>query len=123
MHFFLVMGHSFGRTLKGWSVLVYYISEDSFANCNHIAVIIPSPLRLHLASACLYIKTHFISKCIFHSEFVVFQCFTFQIWRVETGNKKDTKVPIDPKTYGQFYGGDCYIILYTYGKGQIIYTW
>ncbi|KAF5908597.1 adseverin-like [Clarias magur] len=46
-----------------------------------------------------------------------------QIWRVETGNKQETKVPIDTETYGQFYGGDCYIILYTYAKGQIIYTW
>uniref|UniRef100_A0A8C1PTV2 Scinderin n=1 Tax=Cyprinus carpio TaxID=7962 RepID=A0A8C1PTV2_CYPCA len=35
----------------------------------------------------------------------------------------DTKVPVDPETYGQFYGGDCYIILYTYTKGEIIYTW
>uniref|UniRef100_A0A9J7YAH2 Scinderin n=1 Tax=Cyprinus carpio carpio TaxID=630221 RepID=A0A9J7YAH2_CYPCA len=47
-----------------------------------------------------------------------------QIWRVECGNATgDTKVPVDPETYGQFYGGDCYIILYTYTKGEIIYTW
>ncbi|XP_073677405.1 scinderin [Garra rufa] len=47
-----------------------------------------------------------------------------QIWRVESGTKTgDTKVPVDPETYGQFYGGDCYIILYTYAKGEIIYTW
>ncbi|XP_059365789.1 scinderin-like [Carassius carassius] len=47
-----------------------------------------------------------------------------QIWRVECGNTTgDTKVPVDPETYGQFYGGDCYIILYTYTKGEIIYTW
>ncbi|XP_067282151.1 adseverin [Pseudorasbora parva] len=47
-----------------------------------------------------------------------------QIWRVECGNTiGDTKVPVDPETYGQFYGGDCYIILYTYTKGEIIYTW
>ncbi|XP_017549431.1 adseverin [Pygocentrus nattereri] len=46
-----------------------------------------------------------------------------QIWRVETGSKGESKVPTDPKTYGQFYGGDCYIILYTYKRGQIIYTW
>lgn len=36
-------------------------------------------------------------------------------------------MPVDPATYGQFYGGDSYIILYDYhhdGKrGQIIYTW
>ncbi|TKS88771.1 Adseverin Scinderin [Collichthys lucidus] len=42
-----------------------------------------------------------------------------QIWRVESIGR----VPVDPKSYGQFYGGDCYIILYTYGKRQIIYTW
>ncbi|KAK9526357.1 hypothetical protein VZT92_015062 [Zoarces viviparus] len=42
-----------------------------------------------------------------------------QIWRVESSGR----VPVDPKGYGQFYGGDCYIILYTYGKRQIIYTW
>ncbi|KAK9957318.1 hypothetical protein ABG768_011574 [Culter alburnus] len=47
-----------------------------------------------------------------------------QIWRVECGKSADdTKVPVDPETYGQFYGGDCYIILYTYTKGEIIYTW
>ncbi|KAJ8288077.1 hypothetical protein COCON_G00007360 [Conger conger] len=42
-----------------------------------------------------------------------------QIWRVENGDR----VEVDPETHGQFYGGDCYIILYTYAKGTIIYTW
>uniref|UniRef100_A0A8D3B432 Scinderin n=1 Tax=Scophthalmus maximus TaxID=52904 RepID=A0A8D3B432_SCOMX len=42
-----------------------------------------------------------------------------QIWRVESSGR----VPVDTKSYGQFYGGDCYIILYTYGKRQIVYTW
>ncbi|XP_060948749.1 adseverin [Limanda limanda] len=42
-----------------------------------------------------------------------------QIWRVESSGR----VPVDTKSYGQFYGGDCYILLYTYGKRQIIYTW
>ncbi|XP_044149208.1 adseverin [Bufo gargarizans] len=42
-----------------------------------------------------------------------------EIWRVESSGR----VPVDSSTYGQFYGGDCYIILYTYPKGQIIYTW
>ncbi|KAM3858213.1 scinderin [Diretmus argenteus] len=42
-----------------------------------------------------------------------------QVWRVESSGR----VPVDPKTHGQFYGGDCYIILYTYKNGQIIYTW
>uniref|UniRef100_A0A8V5HER0 Gelsolin n=1 Tax=Melopsittacus undulatus TaxID=13146 RepID=A0A8V5HER0_MELUD len=33
-----------------------------------------------------------------------------QIWRIEGSEK----VPVDPSTYGQFYGGDSYIILYNY---------
>ncbi|KAK9538992.1 hypothetical protein VZT92_004128 [Zoarces viviparus] len=45
-----------------------------------------------------------------------------QIWRVE-----GEKVPVDPSSYGHFYGGDCYLILYSYrlsGREQhIIYTW
>uniref|UniRef100_A0A672Z8K3 Scinderin like b n=1 Tax=Sphaeramia orbicularis TaxID=375764 RepID=A0A672Z8K3_9TELE len=45
-----------------------------------------------------------------------------QIWRVE-----DDKVPVDPSSYGHFYGGDCYLILYSYRLGgreqHIIYTW
>uniref|UniRef100_A0A8C9TIQ8 Scinderin n=1 Tax=Scleropages formosus TaxID=113540 RepID=A0A8C9TIQ8_SCLFO len=35
-----------------------------------------------------------------------------KIWRVESSGR----VPVEPSTYGQFYGGDCYIILYTYAK-------
>ncbi|XP_053568958.1 scinderin-like isoform X1 [Bombina bombina] len=42
-----------------------------------------------------------------------------EIWRVESTGR----VPVDPETYGQFYGGDCYIILYSYRKGKIIYNW
>ncbi|XP_017286266.1 scinderin like b [Kryptolebias marmoratus] len=46
-----------------------------------------------------------------------------QIWRVENG----ARVPVDPANYGHFYGGDCYLILYSYGHGgreqHIIYTW
>ncbi|KAE8596364.1 hypothetical protein XENTR_v10016071 [Xenopus tropicalis] len=43
-----------------------------------------------------------------------------EIWRIE----KNARVPLDPETYGQFYGGDCYIIMYTTLNGQkIIYTW
>lgn len=46
-----------------------------------------------------------------------------QIWRVEGGDR----APVDPSLYGQFYGGDCYIILYSYRLGareqHIIYTW
>ncbi|KAM7379088.1 hypothetical protein PAMP_004662 [Pampus punctatissimus] len=44
-----------------------------------------------------------------------------QIWRVENGDRE----PVDPSSYGQFYGGDCYLILYSYqqDKQHIIYTW
>ncbi|TSK72131.1 Gelsolin [Bagarius yarrelli] len=46
-----------------------------------------------------------------------------QIWRIEGSDK----VPVDPSTYGQFYGGDSYIILYNYRhggrQGHIIYIW
>ncbi|KAM5145729.1 gelsolin isoform 3-T6 [Mantella aurantiaca] len=46
-----------------------------------------------------------------------------QIWRIEASEK----VPVSPSHYGQFYGGDSYIVLYSYShggkKGQIIYTW
>uniref|UniRef100_A0AAY4B2L1 Macrophage-capping protein n=1 Tax=Denticeps clupeoides TaxID=299321 RepID=A0AAY4B2L1_9TELE len=46
-----------------------------------------------------------------------------QIWRVEGGEK----VPVDTSNFGQFYGGDCYLILYSYRTGgrekHIIYTW
>lgn len=46
-----------------------------------------------------------------------------QIWRVEKG----ARVPVDPASYSQFYGGDCYLILYSYKQGgreqHIIYTW
>uniref|UniRef100_H2MAA6 Gelsolin n=2 Tax=Oryzias latipes TaxID=8090 RepID=H2MAA6_ORYLA len=46
-----------------------------------------------------------------------------QIWRVEGSDK----APVDPSTYGQFYGGDSYIILYNYRhggrQGHIIYLW
>ncbi|CAL1584145.1 unnamed protein product [Knipowitschia caucasica] len=42
-----------------------------------------------------------------------------KIWRVESSGR----IPVEESSYGQFYGGDCYIILYTYGSRQIIYTW
>uniref|UniRef100_A0A8D3E074 Scinderin like a n=1 Tax=Scophthalmus maximus TaxID=52904 RepID=A0A8D3E074_SCOMX len=46
-----------------------------------------------------------------------------KIYRVEDG---DT-VPVDPSTYGQFFGGDCYLVQYSYSTGarmrHIIYTW
>ncbi|XP_003896307.1 adseverin [Papio anubis] len=42
-----------------------------------------------------------------------------EIWRVENNGR----IQVDQNSYGEFYGGDCYIILYTYPRGQIIYTW
>uniref|UniRef100_A0A6Q2XZB2 Macrophage-capping protein n=1 Tax=Esox lucius TaxID=8010 RepID=A0A6Q2XZB2_ESOLU len=46
-----------------------------------------------------------------------------QMWRVENGDQ----VPVDPSSYGHFYGGDCYLVLYSYRVGgreqHIIYTW
>uniref|UniRef100_A0A8C6XKN4 Villin like n=1 Tax=Naja naja TaxID=35670 RepID=A0A8C6XKN4_NAJNA len=46
-----------------------------------------------------------------------------EVWRIENREM----VPVNPKTYGQFYGGDCYLILYTYTKSgrphYIIYMW
>ncbi|KAM4740369.1 advillin [Anableps anableps] len=46
-----------------------------------------------------------------------------EVWRVE-----DLELaPVDPKGYGYFYGGDCYLILYTYlvnnKKCYLLYIW
>eukprot|EP01132_Coremiostelium_polycephalum_P001564 gene1564-1983_t len=45
------------------------------------------------------------------------------IWRIE----EFQKVPLDPSTYGQFYSGDSYLILYTYffknKDNYLIYFW
>ncbi|XP_044281271.1 villin-like protein [Varanus komodoensis] len=46
-----------------------------------------------------------------------------EVWRIE-----DLEMtPVSPRSYGQFYGGDCYLILYTYTKSgkphYIIYMW
>ena len=46
-----------------------------------------------------------------------------QIWRVEGKDKNS----VAESSYGQFYGGDCYIILYSYkpsGRQEyLIYYW
>ncbi|XP_063159370.1 villin-like protein [Candoia aspera] len=46
-----------------------------------------------------------------------------EVWRIENREM----IPVNPKTYGQFYGGDCYLVLYTYMKlgkpHYIIYMW
>ncbi|KAK1876179.1 Gelsolin, partial [Dissostichus eleginoides] len=44
------------------------------------------------------------------------------------GDKQGSeKVPVDPAMFGQFYGGDSYVILYQYRhdhrQGHILYTW
>jgi len=48
---------------------------------------------------------------------------TVKIWRIENMEKAE----VEESQYGQFYGGDSYIILYTYQKGgaeeYIIYFW
>lgn len=48
---------------------------------------------------------------------------TVEVWRIENLEM----APVSPKTYGQFYGGDCYLVLYTYMKSgkprYIIYMW
>ena len=46
-----------------------------------------------------------------------------EIWRIED----DSMVPVEKNQYGQFFSGDCYVILYThlvYGKeNYIVYYW
>ncbi|XP_028289758.1 villin-1 isoform X2 [Gouania willdenowi] len=46
-----------------------------------------------------------------------------KVWRIEHVEL----VEVNPATYGQFYGGDCYLVLYTYQRaGQqryILYMW
>lgn len=55
-------------------------------------------------------------------ELFLFSCVC-QVWRIENLELAEVK----PSTYGQFYGGDCYLVLYTYQKaGQqqhILYMW
>uniref|UniRef100_A0A8C9LG16 Villin like n=1 Tax=Pavo cristatus TaxID=9049 RepID=A0A8C9LG16_PAVCR len=46
-----------------------------------------------------------------------------EVWRIEDLQMQ----PVDPKTYGQFYGGDCYLVLYTYHRSgrphYVLYMW
>ncbi|KAK5615663.1 hypothetical protein CRENBAI_023637 [Crenichthys baileyi] len=46
-----------------------------------------------------------------------------EVWRIENLEP----APVDPKGYGYFYGGDCYLILYTYlvnnKKCYVLYIW
>lgn len=47
----------------------------------------------------------------------------FQVWRIENLEL----VPVDPGCLGYFYGGDCYLVLYTYlvnnRKSYVLYIW
>ncbi|KAM9712341.1 villin-1 isoform 2-T2 [Menidia menidia] len=46
-----------------------------------------------------------------------------QVWRIENLELAE----VNPSTYGQFYGGDCYLVLYTYQRSNrlqyILYMW
>ncbi|XP_071754784.2 advillin isoform X1 [Centroberyx gerrardi] len=46
-----------------------------------------------------------------------------QVWRIEDLELAE----VNPSTYGQFYGGDCYLVLYTYQRSNkqqyILYMW
>uniref|UniRef100_A0A8B9QDK6 Villin like n=1 Tax=Apteryx owenii TaxID=8824 RepID=A0A8B9QDK6_APTOW len=46
-----------------------------------------------------------------------------EVWRIEDLHMQ----PVDPKKYGQFYGGDCYLVLYTYLRSgrphYVLYMW
>lgn len=46
-----------------------------------------------------------------------------QVWRIENLEL----VPVDSKWIGHFYGGDCYLLLYTYLVGEkphyLLYIW
>uniref|UniRef100_A0A3P8TLX8 Villin like n=1 Tax=Amphiprion percula TaxID=161767 RepID=A0A3P8TLX8_AMPPE len=48
---------------------------------------------------------------------------TAQVWRIENLELAE----VDPSTYGQFYGGDCYLVLYSYQRSHqlqhILYMW
>lgn len=64
------------------------------------------------------------SICVRRGKMAKGSCFhVCQVWRIENLELADVK----PSTYGQFYGGDCYLVLYTYQKvGQqqhILYMW
>lgn len=45
------------------------------------------------------------------------------MWRIENLELAE----VNPRTYGQFYGGDCYLLLYTYRvssrEQRILYMW
>uniref|UniRef100_A0A673FPY0 Gelsolin-like n=1 Tax=Sinocyclocheilus rhinocerous TaxID=307959 RepID=A0A673FPY0_9TELE len=80
------------------------------------------------SNACLHsvlicIKGRSSKEMFFNQSVINTNVCLNQIWRVEGGER----VPVDPSTYGRFFGGDCYLILYSYKQGSreqhIIYTW
>lgn len=50
-------------------------------------------------------------------------CYLPQMWRIENLEL----VPVESKWLGHFYGGDCYLLLYTYligeKKNYLLYIW
>uniref|UniRef100_A0AAQ5X3W1 HP domain-containing protein n=1 Tax=Amphiprion ocellaris TaxID=80972 RepID=A0AAQ5X3W1_AMPOC len=54
---------------------------------------------------------------------LAFSFFCGQVWRIEDLEL----VPVDPECFGYFFGGDCYLILYTYlinnRKCYLLYMW
>uniref|UniRef100_A0A3Q2XH97 Villin-like n=1 Tax=Hippocampus comes TaxID=109280 RepID=A0A3Q2XH97_HIPCM len=46
-----------------------------------------------------------------------------EVWRIENLELAE----VNPRTYGQFYGGDCYLVLYTYRvssrEQRVLYMW
>uniref|UniRef100_A0A8C4EP72 Scinderin like b n=1 Tax=Dicentrarchus labrax TaxID=13489 RepID=A0A8C4EP72_DICLA len=96
-----------------------YMISDASGSMKVSAVAPSSPFKQAMLSPeeC-YILDNGVDKNIF-----VWKGTGFQIWRVDNGEK----VPVDPSSYGHFYGGDCYLILYSYRVGgreqHIIYTW
>lgn len=70
-----------------------------------------------------YSFSQICERLMFQSNNRASHILPLQIWRIEGSDK----VPVDPSTYGQFYGGDSYIVLYNYRhggrQGHIIYVW
>uniref|UniRef100_A0A4W4FYP4 Gelsolin-like domain-containing protein n=1 Tax=Electrophorus electricus TaxID=8005 RepID=A0A4W4FYP4_ELEEL len=70
-------------------------------------------------------RTHTVGKKYdkvkFHVPVMI--CSDSKVWRIENLELAE----VDPKTYGYFYGGDCYLVLYTYEvhrkKNYILYMW
>ncbi len=74
---------------------------------------------------CTIVQQIAMIKCLCrqnNGKFILFCCFE-KIWRIEGSDK----VPVDPSFHGQFFGGDSYIIQYSYKhggrQGQILYIW